>query len=134
MEYTDTGLISVRVYTAGGALPVENAVVRITGADEDDRFVEYSVLTDNDGLTKIIALPSPSKAFSLSPGAAEAPYSIYDIEITSNGFYTKNIKSVAVFSGVKSLLEVNMIPISPIENGLYPRGNLDAFVYENENL
>ncbi len=134
MEYLDQGTLAVRVYTAGGALPLQNAVVRVTGADEDNRFVEYSVLTDEDGLTKIITLPTPSKSYSLAPGAVEAPYAIYDIEITSDGFYTKHINSAAVFSGVKSYLEVNMIPVSLIENGLYPRGNLDAVVYENEKL
>ena len=134
MQYNDSGSITIRVYTAGGALPIAETAVRIMGTDEENRFVEYSLLTDIDGLTKRIALPSPSRSFSLSPSAPETPYANYDIEIAADGYYTKKIKNVAIFSGVNSIQEVNMIPISPIENGLYPRNNLDATVYENKNL
>ena len=134
MQYKENGTARVRVYTAGGALPIANSIVRITGADEDNRFVEYSVLTDADGLTKILNLPSPEKSYSLSPNAKEVPYAIYDIEITADGYYTKRINNVAIFSDVETLQEVNMIPLLPIANGSYPRGNLDVTVYENEYL
>lgn len=135
MEYTGSGTLTVRAYTAGGALPVENTVVRISGVDESNRFVEFSVLTDADGITRIIDLPSPDVSYSLSPGSSEIPYAVYDVEVSHDGYYTKTIKNVAIFSGINSNQPVNMIPISITNGGKdYPRGNLNATVKENENL
>ena len=37
-----SGTLRVRAYTAGGALPVEGAVVRVMGAGEDNRLVSFS--------------------------------------------------------------------------------------------
>ncbi len=135
MKYSGTGNLTVRAYTAGGALPVEGSVVRITGVDEWNRFVEYSLLTDIDGLTKIISLPTPELSFSQAPNPSEIPYGVYDVEISKDGFYTKKIKNVAIFAGVDSMQPINMIPVSISDDGaFYPRGNLDATVYENELL
>ena len=134
MQYNENGTIKIIVYTAGGALPIQNSVVRITGADEENRFIEYALESDIDGITKTIILPSPAKAYSLSPDPQEVPYAVYDIEITADGYYTKRIKNVAVFSGTETLQEVNMIPRSPLVNENYPRDNLDTTVYENEYL
>ena len=134
MQYNESGTVTVRVYTAGGALPVANSVVRIIGADEDNRFIEYSVITDIDGITKALILPSPAKAYSLAPHAKEIPYAVYDLEITADGYYTKRINNIAVFSGIEAIQEVNMIPISPLQDAIFPRGNLEATVRENEYL
>ena len=38
-----SGTLRVRAYTAGGALPVEGAVVRVMGAGEDNRLVSFSI-------------------------------------------------------------------------------------------
>lgn len=130
MQYNETGTVTVRIYTAGGALPIAESVVRIHGVDEENRFVEYSVLTDVDGVTEKITLPSPARLYSLTPDAAEAPYANYDIEVTADGYYTKRIKNVAVFSGINSIQEINMIPLSIVQNGLYPKNNLEATVIE----
>ena len=79
MPYTDSGTMIIKTYTAGGALPVPKTVVRITGVDEDNKFVEYTLLTDVDGITPRIPLPSPSKSYSLAPSPSEIPYSLYNI-------------------------------------------------------
>ena len=135
MPYTDTGRLTVRTYTAGGALPVPSVVIRVRGVDENNRYISYSILTDIDGVTSISSLPAPDKALSLSPGAIDAPYATYDIEASADGYYTKNISSVAIFSGENAVLPINMIPLS-LDNGgsTYPRGSLDTQVYENELL
>ena len=135
MEYTDNGTINVRTYTAGGALPIKNSVIKIIGADENNRFIEFSYLTDVDGITEALILPAPPKSYSLAPGALEVPYAVYDIEASADGYYTKRINNVAVFSGTNASLPINMIPISIAgDDSAYPRGNLDATVRENEML
>ena len=125
------GKIRVRAYTAGGALPIEGATVRIMGAEEDNRLISYSLLTDRDGLTEAVELPAPSISYSLSPNPDEKPYAIYDIEVTAPGYYSKIINGLSVFSGVESVQLINMIPEGnrPIDD--YPRYNNKATIPEN---
>ena len=135
MKYTENGTLTVRTYTASGALPVKGALIRITGTDEHNRFVDFTLLTDEDGVTGAISLPTPDRDLSMGSGAPEIPYAIYDVEASADGYYTKRIRNVAIFTGVNSTQAINMIPVSVGTHAEeYPRGNLDATVYENEYL
>ena len=53
------GFITVNVRTAGGALPVEGALVTVSASDTGT--VIAVMLTDNAGLSEIIELPKPPK-------------------------------------------------------------------------
>ena len=128
------GSLRIRTYTASGALPVAGAVVRIKGAEEDNRFVSYSLITDRDGLTDKVILPAPNVDYSLSPSPAESPFAIYDLEITAPGYYSKKINGLTVFSGIDSIQLVNMIPKSNTPIIDYPRGNVNATIPDNEDL
>lgn len=135
MKYTDKGRLYVRAYTASGALPVPGTVVKITGADEGNRYVTFSRLTDANGVVLFDNLPAPTVGYSLSPSPAEIPYSVYDVEASKEGYYSKKINDVAIFSGEDAVLPINMIPISINDNGgMYPRDTLDTTVIENEFL
>ena len=135
MSYSDTGTLIVKTYTAGGALPVSDSVVRISGADEENRFVEFSLLTDNDGLTPRITLPSPKKSTSLSPSPSEFPYAKYNVEVSADGYYPKKINDVVLFSGTDTFQPVNMVPLAIYQNGVdFPKNTLDITVEENPFL
>ena len=125
------GKLRIRAYTAGGALPVENALVKIRGAEEDNRLVAYTLVTDFDGLTPEVTLPAPSLEYSLSPDPLEAPYSVYDVEMSAPGYYTKRISGLTVFPGVSSIQLVNMIPYSGEGYEDYPRGNINMVIPDN---
>ncbi len=127
------GTLRIRAYTAGGAFPVAGAVVRIMGAEEANRLVSYSLVTDRNGTTEAIKLPAPSASYSLAPSPAEAPFALYDVEISADGYYRKRINGVSVFSGVNSVQLANMIPTSS-GAGDYPRGNVNTTIPENEDL
>lgn len=127
------GTLRIRAYTASEALPIPNAVVRISGAEELNRLVSYSLLTDRNGITEAVTLPAPSLSYSLSPSPAEAPYALYDVEISANGYYSKVIKGISIFSGVNSVQLANMIPNSGGAQD-YPRGNVNTLIPENESL
>ena len=135
MDYNSYGTLNVRTSIASGAVPVPKTVIRIFGADEYNRYVEYSILTDVDGSTQRITLPAPAKVFSTEPFSPEVPYALYDIEASRDGYYTKRISNVAIFPDTNTSQIINMIPISISEGGaFYPKGNLDATVKENEFL
>ena len=135
MPFNSIGTMIVNTYTAGGALPVPGTVVRITGVDEENRGVEYSIITDLDGVSEKISLPAPPSALSQFPGAKEQPYAQYNVELSAPGYYSKQIFNVAVFDGIETLQRVNMIPLPDNKVGItYPRDNLRATVKENEML
>ncbi len=127
-----SGSLRIRTFTAGGALPVKDAIVRITGAGEDNRTVSYSLVTDRDGLTEVVSLPAPSVNYSLSPNPAELPFSVYDIVITAPGYLTKRINGLTVFSGVNSVQLINMIPGSGEYPDAFPRGNINSVIPESD--
>ena len=129
-----SGTLRVRAYTAQGALPVKNAIVRVIGVGEDNRLVAFSSVTDVDGLSDLFILPAPDADLSLAPSPAELPYSLYDLEITADGYYTKRIRGLTVFSGINSIQLVNMIPGSGNMIEDYPRGNLNYIIPENTDL
>ena len=135
MKFEDFGSLSVITTLALSSLPIEGSLVRIIGTQEENSFVDYSLVTDVDGISEKILLPAPSKSYSLAPSAAEIPYALYRVEVRNKGFFTKVIENVAIFSGVTTYLPVNMIPSSIHENNSeYPRNTLDTFIKENENL
>ena len=129
-----SGTLRVRTYTAGGALPVADAVVRVIGASEDVRLVSYSSLTDRDGLSELFTLPTPDVGYSMSPNPAEQPYSLYDIEVTADGYFTKRINGVSLFSGINSIQLVNMTPGSGNIVEEYPRGSVNYVIPQNTDL
>ena len=129
-----SGTLRVRTYTAGGALPVADAVVRVIGASEDVRLVSYSSLTDRDGLSDLFTLPTPDVRYSMSPNPAEQPYSLYDIEVTADGYFTKRINGVSLFSGINSIQLVNMTPGSGNIVEEYPRGSVNYIIPQNTDL
>lgn len=117
--------------TVAGALPLDGAIIRIIGAEENNRGVVHSLITDRDGVTRVLELPAPSRNFSGVPNPSEAPYSLYDLEITADGYYPKRIVGVSVFPGEETLIDINMIPNNNVVYD-YPEGNLDASFPPND--
>lgn len=135
MNYEDFGTMRIRTYTASGALPVDGALVKIYGTGDYNKDTVYSLLTDEDGITRGISLPAPPKLYSSSPGAKESPYSVYNVEITKNGFYPKRIDNVPIFNGISAILPIEMIPLSYADDGsVINQNNLNSTIYENEHL
>ena len=135
MNYEGSGQIRIRTYTAAGALPVEGTLIKIYGTDDYNKDVKYSLLTDSNGITEKISLPTPLKQYSMAPGSQESPYSVYNVELAKDGYYPKRIDNIPIFSDTNALLPIEMIPLSYAENGdIIPNDNLNSTIYENENL
>ena len=135
MEYSEYGNLRIKTQTAGGALPVGEVYVRISGTDENNRGYELSVITDRSGGYEILSLPAPQKSLSLSPNSPMQAYSTYDVEAYKDGYYATTIRDAVIFSGITSLLVLDMIPDGGFErNVVAPRASLNAQVIENEDL
>ena len=104
------------------------AIARITGGEESNRDIVRSLITDNDGITPKVKLPTPKRSYSLTPEDEESPFALYDVEVTAEGYFTKRIIGVAIFSGINAILPVNMIPESDSPNASYPKGNVNSVI------
>lgn len=126
MNYDDFGTLRIRATSASGAVPISGAIVRITGGEEANGEVVKSLVTDNDGITPKVSLPTPKRSYSLTPEQTESPFALYDVEVSADGYYTKKIIGVTVFSATNAILPVNMIPISDMPEANYPKGNVNS--------
>ena len=125
------GYVIVNVTTARGAIPLEDATVRIFNYENngDNGSLIVTRKTNSSGRTDRIPLPAPPRSSSLSPGNGRS-YSTYNIDAQYDGYYTQYYVNVPIFDGVTAIQNVDLVPVA--ENG---RGGqtLDSRFYESEN-
>ena len=105
-----TGYLIIKVSTARGAIPLEGASVNIRGATPENSDIIYSLVSNADGLTPKIALPTPLRYLSESPGNI-IPYALYNIDVFNDGYQDLSFTNVAVFDSITSLQPAVMIPL-----------------------
>lgn len=132
-EYTATGSLIVSVYTAGGAIPLENALVIIRGSTQNSSGVLSVLYTDQSGNTPRITLPTPSAAESEKPGT-EKPYATYNIEVDKENFYPRSFTNVPVFADTTSIQPVNLVPLTEYQGDAQKPGNSDITESQNPDL
>ena len=112
---TANGHLIVKVSTASGAIPIENASVRVRGVGEENKSVLISLLTDRNGLTPRISLPAPERELSEAPNPSSKPYSSYNIDVYKDGYYPQHYSGVPIFEGVTAVQNARIIPISEFD-------------------
>lgn len=109
-EITDNsgiGRLIVQASTASGALPIVNA--KVTVEETDGRVIEV-LMTDNSGRTRAVELSAPDAEYSQTPGDV-VPYKAYNVRVEKQGFYTEELRNVAVFDGINSIQPVALEPL-----------------------
>ena len=104
------GYLIVKVSTARGAIPLEDATVSVRGTPAQSSGIVYSLETDSSGLTPRLALPAPPKSISQEPGGTP-PYSLWNIDVFYKGFSTAHYTNVPVYSGITSIQNADLIPL-----------------------
>ena len=104
------GYLVVRVSTARGAIPLENATVSVRGTSAQSSDIIYSLETDESGLTPRLPLPAPPKSNSLSPDQS-TPYSLWSIDVFKSGYATARYESVPVYPDVTSIQGAELVPL-----------------------
>ena len=110
MRYSGFGYLSVIASVAEGAAPISGASVRVLGVDEENRDEEAFAITDIDGKAGPLRLIAPDAIYSEAPTPKEKPYAVYEVLIKKSGYYDKLFRGVAVFDGITTVIEANMIP------------------------
>ncbi len=107
MDTQSNGYLTVFVTTAREAIPIENAMVRISGEGIED-IVRF---TDKSGKTERVPLPAPAISSSEAPNI-KTPFYTYQVSVYKEGFYTQRTENVPVFPTVSATQSVNLIGLS----------------------
>ena len=105
------GYLIVRVSTARGAIPLQNATVSVRGSTTQNSGIIYSLETDESGLTPKLPLPAPPRNNSLSPNG-EVAFSLWNIDVFSKGFVSAHYLNVPVYSEITSVQSAELVPLS----------------------
>lgn len=107
---TDIGQLQIRVSTENQVYPLEGAVVTVTHTQNDNTLFDRVMITDENGLTPIIDLPTKDRRLSLSP-ANSTPYASYNVRVTADGYFAKDFLNLPIYGGVTAIQNVSMIPL-----------------------
>ena len=109
----NTGGLTVNVTTLSSLYPVPSAKVRIFLGDIVNKTVIDEDFTDESGQTKTFILPTPDKDLSeTSKPESTLPYARYNVSVTADGYIEQINLNVSVFSGVVSVQNTDLVPIS----------------------
>ena len=125
---TATGFLTVRVTTAGGAIPVENASVNIFPSDKEDSSVIFSLITNSDGITTTVPLPTPPRSASQTPQDTSQAYATYNISVSADGYTPAYFSNVPVFADIISVQPASLLPL--LEDGIY----YDPQIFDETNM
>lgn len=106
----EVGYINTSVSTASGALPVPNAIVTVSHIyNNSEEHVLYHLITDESGRVPTMEVPVEYQGVGQQ---TEFYYSIYNMRIEANGYYTVNILDVQVHPNISTDYRVNLIPVA----------------------
>lgn len=105
------GYLIVKVSTARGAIPLENATVSVKGSSIDSSGIIYSLETDSSGLTPRLPLPTPQKSLSQAPNLG-VPFSLWNVDVYCKGFISAKFLNVPVYPEVTSVQNAELIPLT----------------------
>lgn len=115
-EETDRGNLKVRVESAVGAIPIENARIRISYSGDPESAIE-EIQTGTSGQSESIELATPPLEYSMEPDQPQ-PYAEYTVLVEAEGYQSVDISGVEVFSGQEALQNIRLRPIEVVEEPL----------------
>lgn len=102
------GYLRVFVFTGNRAEPLPDVQVTVTRGDT----VFANTVTDRDGYTQVIPLPSVNPELTLTPGIV-TPYVTYDIVVNADGFRPVRYENVPVYGNNYVTQPVSLLPVVP---------------------
>lgn len=109
MAENSYGYVRITVRTAGGAVPVQRAIVTVK--DENETLLAV-FFTDANGNTPTLKVGAPPRENTETPEAGGAAFSVYNIDTDKAGYLSVRNVGVPVYSGVTSVQPVELIPVA----------------------
>lgn len=116
----EIGYLSVGVFTASGALPVEDAVVTVYVLDENnEENVIYHLVSDANGQVPTVELPVYYNR--LDPlESSKYFFSKYNLRVQAINYYTQNIHDFRIFPNTTTNFQIVLIPAAAGIEGAAP--------------
>ena len=113
----EVGYLSVSVFTASGALPVQGALVTVYILDEggtENEIVHH--VSDANGQVPLITLPVIYDRFNPFE-SSEYYFTTYNLRVQAINYYTVNVIDLRIFPDTTTYFQIEMIPaaIGPME-------------------
>ena len=109
----DNGYITARAYMSEAQLPRSNVAVTIVSSDGTAIAMR---LTNRSGLTEPVAIPTPERSESEQPEENGRPFTDITIYAWKSGFEQVAARNVQVFSGITTIQDLEMVPLSELPN------------------
>ena len=109
-ELTGEGYLIVKLVTRFSAAPVVGGSVLVSFDGQNGEFLVKSLVSDRNGETEKISLPTVKASESQSPGVNN-PYASYSIRASKNGFFTIDSVNTPIFDNQTAIQTVQMIPL-----------------------
>lgn len=121
----EKGYLIVNVTAAGVRLPVENARVsisvrqyrpagdyeeRVTADMESSEAYDDRQMTDSSGRTQSLAVDAPDRELSYIEEGGAVPFSLCDVLVEKEGFFSSAFFGVQIFAARESILSVALTP------------------------
>lgn len=107
-NFVDTGRLQVRVNSSVGALPIENANIRVSYTGDPESATE-TLTTNSDGRSETADLPAPPLEYSMEP-STEQPYAEYTIQVSADGYEPATFTGSQILPEVTALQNVVLTP------------------------
>lgn len=108
------GRLQINVFDESIAMPLSNATVSISSADNPDVVLD-EIITNNSGKSDVINLEAPPVEYSLEPNSPK-PYTEYNITLNQAGYEPTTIRGVQILPD--ALAEQNVYMRRIPENNL----------------
>ena len=105
-----TAPLVVRVTSAGGAIPIADALVVVTRDQNGETIIEGSRITDQSGLTEPLVLSAVDPSLTLSPGTV-IPSILYDVSVAAPDHYRTRVSRIPLYGGIPTELPVSLVPL-----------------------
>lgn len=107
----NTGYIEVFAVTSNAWIPLEDVAVTVTA---DDGTAIALRLTDRNGLTTPISIPTPGLDAGLAPDTGIRPYTVVNVYARLDGYEQEENENLQVFPDTITRLTLQMIPLSEL--------------------
>lgn len=107
---TAEGRLRVVAAVANSAYPVPGAQVTVCTHIGGRCYLNYILVTNENGETPTVPLAAPPASLSQDP-QTHIPYAVYDIHIFANGFFRSEALGVHIFDNITTRQEFQMVPL-----------------------
>jgi len=107
------GYLVVNVTTGGGDLSIQNAHITVR---QPGGAVLYEDDSDASGISMPFSLPAPDVKHTLDPYYMQPAYSLYDVDVSADGYVMRRIHDVEIVDTQTAILPVDLEPLTDEPN------------------